>query len=240
MSKKVLITGATGGLGYRVCHYFHERDYTVLGTTQDKSRKKERAESLESLGVTLFELDITDYNACEALINALEMRFAGVDVLVNNAGITADKTLKRMTPEQWSRVIDTNLTGAFNLTRAALPGMLERGYGRIVSVSSINGHKGQFGQTNYAASKAGLYGFTKSLAQETAGKGVTVNTVSPGYLKTEMTDTMPAEVLSHIVSGIPVNRLGEPDEVARVIEFLANEKSSFITGADYAIDGGQH
>lgn len=240
MSKKVLITGATGGLGYRVCHYFHERGYTVLGTTQDKSRKKERAESLESLGVMLFELDITDYNACEVLINALEMRFAGVDVLVNNAGITADKTLKRMTPEQWSRVIDTNLTGAFNLTRAALPGMLERGYGRIVSVSSINGHKGQFGQTNYAASKAGLYGFTKSLAQETAGKGVTVNTVSPGYLKTEMTDAMPPEVLSHIVSGIPLNRLGEPHEVARVIEFLANEKSSFITGADYAIDGGQH
>ncbi len=240
MAKTVLVSGATGGLGYAICEYFHQHGYVVVGTTQDKARKAEKVSHLETMGVRMIELDVTHYDACDRLIHQLDDGGVHIDVLINNAGITADKTMKRMTPQQWSQVLETNLTGVFNLTRAVLPGMLEREYGRVVSVSSVNGHKGQFGQVNYAASKSGLYGFTKSLAQETAGKGVTVNTVSPGYLKTDMTDAMAPDILDKIIGQIPVKRLGEISEVARAIEFLANEQSAFITGSDLAIDGGQH
>lgn len=167
-------------------------------------------------------------------------RYGKVDVLVNNAGVTCDTTLKKMTPEQWQNVIDANLNSVFNMTKTTLSNMLDNGYGRIITISSINGRKGQFGQCNYAASKAALYGFTKSLAQEVAKKGITVNTVSPGYIKTEMLASMKDDVLEAIIAKIPVGRLGMPQEIARIVAFLADEHSGFITGANFDINGGQY
>lgn len=167
-------------------------------------------------------------------------RYGSIDVLINNAGITNDTTLKKMTPEQWQQVIDANLTSVFNMTRNVLPYMLEKNYGRIITISSINGRKGQFGQCNYAASKAALFGFTKSLALEVASKGITVNTVSPGYIETPMLSAMKDEVLNAIKANIPVGRLGYPSEVADAVAFLAADDSGFITGANLDINGGQY
>lgn len=240
MSKTVLITGATGGLGFALCETFVRKGYKVVGTTKEKSKKIVQTDELEKLGIRVYELDVTDFSDCEKLIEHLSQNKISISILINNAGVTDDKSLKKMTPQQWGRVIDTNLTGVFNVTRVVLPQMLDSQYGRIISVSSINGHKGQFGQANYAASKSALYGFTKSLALEVAKKGITVNTVSPGYLHTHMTDEMSPNILSNIVNEIPMGRLGRTEEVARLVEFLADEKSSFITGADFRIDGGQH
>ncbi|TDP40354.1 3-oxoacyl-[acyl-carrier-protein] reductase /acetoacetyl-CoA reductase [Idiomarina aquatica] len=240
MSNAVLVTGATGGLGYALCEVFHRKGYQVVGTTQQKNKKIKQVEKLEKLGISIYELDVTDFDGCEQLLERLSERGISVSILINNAGVTDDKSFKKMTPEQWGKVINTNLTGVFNLTRVVLPQMIEREYGRIISISSINGHKGQFGQANYAASKSALYGFTKSLAFEVAKKGITVNTVSPGYLRTDMTDAMSPEILSKIIDEIPVGRLGRTDEVARLVEFLADDQSSFITGTDFRIDGGQH
>ncbi|RUO71784.1 3-oxoacyl-ACP reductase [Idiomarina ramblicola] len=240
MSNAVLVTGATGGLGYALCDAFHRKGYKVIGTTQQKNKKINQVEKLERLGISVYELDVTDFGGCEKLLERLSQSGISVGILINNAGVTDDKSFKKMTPEQWGKVINTNLTGVFNLTRVVLPQMIEREYGRIISISSINGHKGQFGQANYAASKSALYGFTKSLAFEVAKKGITVNTVSPGYLRTDMTDAMSPEILNQIIDEIPLGRLGRTEEVARLVEFLADEQSSFITGTDFRIDGGQH
>ena len=170
----------------------------------------------------------------------MERRFGPVDILVNNAGITQDSTLKKMDPIQWMAVLRTNLDSVFNMCRVVIEGMLERKYGRIINISSINGQKGQFGQTNYSSAKAGMYGFSKSLAQETAGKGITVNTISPGYIGTEMVKKMDPAIVEKIVAQIPVGRLGKPEEIARTVCFLADDEAGYITGANFAINGGQY
>lgn len=184
--------------------------------------------------------DTTQFADCEKLTDLLMERYGCIDVLVNNAGITCDTTLKKMTSLQWQQVIDANLTSVFNMTRNVLPSMLEQGYGRIISISSINGRKGQFGQCNYAATKAALFGFSKSLAQEVASKGITVNTISPGYIETPMLAAIKEEILNAIITYIPVGRLGKPEEVADAVAFLAAPERGFITGANLDINGGQY
>lgn len=184
--------------------------------------------------------NITDYASCEACIEDIRTRFGSVDVLVNNGGITRDITLRKMTPEHWHDVIATNLTSVFYMTRLVVNDMLGKQWGRIINISSINGEKGQFGQANYSAAKAGMYGFTKAVAQEVAGKGVTVNTVSPGYIATSMIMDVPEEIREQIRQGIPVGRFGEPNDIARVVSFLAAEEAGFITGANISANGGQY
>ncbi|AHE66129.1 acetoacetyl-CoA reductase [Legionella oakridgensis ATCC 33761 = DSM 21215] len=184
--------------------------------------------------------NIADFADCEKLVALVMERYGHIDVLVNNAGITCDTTLKKMKPEQWHQVLDANLTSVFNMTRNVLPAMLEHGYGRVINISSINGRKGQFGQCNYAATKSALYGFTKSLAQEVATKGITVNTISPGYIETPMLASMKEDVLKSIISDIPVGRLGRPEEIAEAVAFLASTEAGFITGANLDVNGGQY
>jgi acetoacetyl-CoA reductase len=195
----------------------------------------------ERTGIPAFKWDVGDFEACAAGIKQVEEALGPVDILVNNAGITRDTTLHRMKPKQWQAVIATNLDSLFNMTRNVIEGMRERGFGRIVSISSINGQKGQFGQANYSAAKAGLIGFTKAVAQENAAKGVTVNVVAPGYIGTEMVRAVPEDVLkSKILPLIPVGRLGEPEEVARCVAFLASDDAGFITGSTLSANGGQY
>lgn len=184
--------------------------------------------------------DIAQFADCEKIMSLIMERYGRVDVLVNNAGITQDCSLRKMTPEQWQNVIDANLTSVFNMTRNVIPVMIEKGYGRIISISSINGRKGQFGQCNYASTKSALYGFSKSLALEVANKGITVNTVSPGYIETPMLASLKEEVLKSIISSIPVGRLGHSKEVADAVAFLASPDSGFITGANLDVNGGQY
>lgn len=184
--------------------------------------------------------DISAFNDCEKLTDLIIERYGKIDVLVNNAGVTSDATLKKMASEQWQDVIQANLTSVFNMTKNVLSTMLDNGYGRIITISSVNGRKGQFGQCNYAASKSALYGFTNSLAQEVAKKGITVNTISPGYISTEMLASLRDDILEAIIAQIPVGRLGKPQEIARAVAFLADEQSGFITGANFDINGGQY
>ncbi len=184
--------------------------------------------------------DVTDFDSCASMIQQIEADHGPIDILVNCAGITRDKTLKRMTPDQWNAVIDTNLNSAFNVTQQIVNGMTERGFGRIINISSVNGQRGQFGQANYAAAKAGLHGFTMSVAQETAAKGVTVNTVSPGYVETAMTSAMPEQVLESIVAAVPVGRMGKPAEIAFAVSWLADERNAYTTGANIPVNGGMY
>ena len=184
--------------------------------------------------------NVGEFEDCQRAVAEVEARLGPVDVLVNNAGITRDAMLHKMTPEQWNEVIFVNLASIFNMSRQVIEGMRERGYGRIINISSINGQKGQMGQTNYSAAKAGVIGFTKALAQETAAKGITVNCVAPGYIDTEMVSQVPQNVLDRIVAGIPVGRLGKAEEIAACVAFLAREDASFITGATLTVNGGQH
>ena len=183
--------------------------------------------------------DVTDFEACSEMIDAVQSRFGTVEILVNNAGITRDGVFKKMSVERWEAVLNTNLGGTFNLTRQVFEGMLQGGWGRVINISSLNGQKGQFGQANYSAAKAGVHGLTMALSQEGAHKGVTVNSISPGYIATDMVMAIPQDVLDGIVAQIPVGRLGRPEEVARVVTFLADEQSGFITGANISINGGQ-
>ena len=209
-------------------------------------RNEQKARALtEKLGadgieVALIPADITDFAQCEAMIQTIESRFGRLDVIVNNAGITRDTTLKKMDKGQWDAVMKTNLDSVFNVTRPAIEGMISRGFGRIVNISSVNGQKGQIGQTNYSAAKAGMHGFTKALAQEVARKGITVNTVSPGYIATEMVMAVPEEIRAKIVAQIPIGRLGLPEEIAGAVAYLVSDEAAFVTGADLSINGGQH
>jgi acetoacetyl-CoA reductase len=184
--------------------------------------------------------NIRDWESCAACIEGVNKEFGGIDVLVNNGGITQDTTVKRMTPQQWDDVIATNLTSVFYMTRLVINDMLEKGFGRIINISSVNAQKGQFGQANYSAAKAGMHGFTKAVAQEVAAKGITVNTVSPGYTETSMIEGVPEDIRQQILKGIPVGRFGQPSEIARLVTFLASEDSGFITGTDISANGGQH
>lgn len=245
MDKRIaVVTGGTGGIGAAICQRLVS-EFQVVACYFKQGRHEEAKQWQQAQKELGFELDIiygdvAQFSDCEALAAQVVERYGRIDVLVNNAGITHDVSFKKMTPEQWQQVIDANLTSVFNMTRNVLPHMLERNYGRIITISSINGRKGQFGQCNYAASKAALFGFTKSLALEVASKGITVNTVSPGYIETPMLTAMKDEVLNAIRANIPVGRLGYPSEVADAVAFLAADDSGFITGANLDINGGQY
>jgi acetoacetyl-CoA reductase len=245
MSKRVaLITGGTGGIGTAISRHL-STDYIVIATyfkngMHDKAFAWQQAQKQAGIDCELIYGDIKNFQDCESIVSSIEERFGRLDVLVNNAGMTKDSTLKNMQVTDWHEVIETNLHSVFNLTKNVLPLMLKQNYGRIISIASINGRKGQFGQCNYAASKSALYGFSKSLAQEVAKKGITVNTISPGYIETPMLQKISTEILDKIVAEIPVGRLGRPEEIARAVAFLAHESSGFITGSNIDINGGQY
>ena len=245
MERRVaVVTGGTGGIGSAVCQRL-ANDYQVIACyfkngKHDEAKQWQAMQKAAGYDLDILYADIVNFADCEKLVSLVKERYGRIDVLVNNAGITSDASLKKMTPEQWQQVIDANLTSVYNVTHNVLPLMLEREYGRIISISSINGCKGQIGQCNYAASKAALFGFSKSLAQEVASHGITVNTISPGYIDTSMLAGVKDEVLQAIIAKIPVGRLGQPEEIANGIAFLAAPESSFITGANLNINGGQY
>ena len=237
-----LVTGGTGGIGTAICKRLADDGFRVATNyrNEEKTRKWQQAIQDAGYDIPVFRCDVMFYDQCEAMLAAIEEQLGGVEVLVNNAGITRDTTLRKMSPEHWDAVIRSNLDSVFNVTRPIINGMIERGFGRVVNISSINGRKGQFGQTNYSAAKAGMHGFTKALAQEVAGKGVTVNTVSPGYIATDMVMAVPEEIRNKIVAQIPVGRLGRPEEIAGAVAYLVSDQAGFITGSELSINGGQH
>ena len=240
--KVALVTGGTGGIGSAICIKLAQAGCTVVATYVHEEQAREWKAKMAAAGfeMALVNCDVSDFDSCRAMGEKLNAEFGGVDVLVNNAGITKDGTFRKMLPEQWKAVLDVNLVSVFNVTKQFVDGMLNKGWGRVINISSINGQKGQFGQTNYAAAKAGMHGFTMSLAQETAKKGITVNSISPGYIGTEMVMAIAEDVRNQIVAQIPVGRLGKPEEIAALVAFLASEDAAFITGANIAANGGQH
>ena len=239
MARVAIVTGGTRGIGAAISIALKEAGYQVAANYggNDEAANKFKGQT----GIPVYKWDVSDFEACKAGISQVESDLGPVEVVVNNAGITRDTTLHKMAPEQWSAVIATNLDSLFNMTRNVIEGMRARGFGRIVSISSINGQKGQFGQSNYAAAKAGLVGFTKSVAQENAAKGITANVVAPGYIGTEMVRAVPEEILNtKIIPLIPVGRLGEPEEIAKCVLFLAGDDAGFITGSTLTANGGQY
>ncbi|PBQ30351.1 beta-ketoacyl-ACP reductase [Sphingobacteriaceae bacterium] len=238
----VLVTGATGGLGTAMCKHLQKDGYHVVGNYHTKEKADKWLEDMKAEGfdIKLFYGDVSDFDSAGEMIRKIENEVGPIDTLVNNAGITRDGRLINMKKEDWDAVIGTNLTSVFNCSRQVLDGMVERKFGRIINISSVNGQRGQFGQTNYSAAKAGMHGFTKSLAMEVAKYGITVNTISPGYIGTDMVMAVPEKVLAQIVAQVPMGRLGGTHEVAHLVSFLASEATSFITGANYSINGGQH
>ncbi len=244
MSKKIAyVTGGMGGIGTSICQRLANDGFTVVaGCGPNSPRKETWLKEQKALGFDFIasEGNISDWDSTVAAFAKARAEVGEIDVLVNNAGITRDGVFRKMTPEDWKAVIDTNLNSLFFVTRQVIDGMLERGWGRIVNISSMNGQKGQFGQTNYSTAKAGMHGFTMALAQEVASKGVTVNTVSPGYIGTDMVKAIREDVLQKIVGTIPVKRLGTPEEIASIISWIASEESGFATGADFSLNGGNH
>ncbi len=244
MSRIALITGGMGGLGEAICIKMAALGYTVVTTYSPGNTKSEAwLASMKEAGYEFhaYPCDVADYDSASTCIAMIEKEIGPVDVLVNNAGITRDMTFKKMDKIAWDAVMSTNLDSVFNMTKPVCDSMAERGWGRIINISSVNGQKGAFGQTNYSAAKAGMHGFTKALALEVAKKGVTVNTISPGYIGTKMVMAIPQEVLdSKIIPQIPMARLGKPEEVAGLVAYLASEEAAFLTGANIAINGGQH
>jgi acetoacetyl-CoA reductase len=241
MHKRVaVVTGGIGGLGTAICRELARQGRTVVAADLpgDSARLEAFLAGNEGLDIAFAPLDVSDFGACGRFVQDVQARHGSLDILVNNAGITRDATLRKMTREQWQAPIDVNLGSAFNLCRHALEGMVERGFGRIVNISSVSGQTGNFGQTNYAAAKAGLHGFTMSLARETAARGITVNSVSPGYVETPMTAAMPEAVLERTRAQIPVGRLGQPADIARAVAFLAADDAGYITGANLPVNGG--
>jgi len=239
MARVAVVTGGTRGIGAAISKALHAAGCKVAATYQgnDEAAAKFKAET----DVQVYKWDVASYEACVAGLDRVAKDLGPVDILVNNAGITRDAMLHKMKPEQWYAVVNTNLNSLFNMCRPVIEGMRERGFGRIVNISSINGQKGQMGQTNYSAAKAGDIGFTKALAQENAAKGVTVNAICPGYIATEMVLAVPKDVLEKsILPTIPVRRLGQPEEVARCVVFLASDEAGFITGATLTANGGQY
>ncbi|MCB1591693.1 MAG: acetoacetyl-CoA reductase [Alphaproteobacteria bacterium] len=238
MKKIALVTGGTRGIGHAISLGLRKDGYEVVATYHgnEEAAQKFRDET----GCDAVKFDVANYQECEKAVQQIESAHGPVEVLVNNAGITKDGMLHKMPEENWHAVIETNLTSCFNMCRLIVPGMRERNYGRIVNISSINGQKGQFGQTNYSAAKAGMLGFTKALAMEVAAKGVTVNAICPGYIETDMTTNMKQEVLDSIIRQIPVTRMGQPEEIADLVCFLASPNAAFITGATVAANGGQY
>ncbi len=244
MSRIAIVTGGMGGLGEAICMKLSEMGYQVVATYSPGNKKhgdwiaemKQKGHDFRAVAV-----DVADYDSCQQAIAKITKDVGPVDVLVNNAGITRDTTFRKMEKDGWDAVMKTNLDSVFNMTKPVIDGMAERNWGRVINVSSVNGQKGAFGQTNYSAAKAGMHGFTKAAALEYARKGVTVNTISPGYIGTKMVMAIPKEVLdSKIIPQIPIGRLGKPEEVAGLVAYLCSEEAAFVTGANIAINGGQH
>ncbi|SPJ16133.1 Acetoacetyl-CoA reductase [Burkholderiales bacterium] len=238
MARIALVTGGVRGIGAATCKALKSAGYTVVANYSANTAAADRFRN--ETGISTYKWDVADFDACQRGVDTVTKEVGPIDILVNNAGITRDSTLHKMTKEQWRAVIDVDLSGCFNMCHAVIEGMRERRFGRIISVSSINGMAGQFGQTNYAAAKAGIIGFTKSLALEGAGRNITANVVAPGYTDTDMVAAVPADVLKQIVASVPVGRLGRPDEVARGIVFLASDDAGFITGVTLSINGGKY
>ncbi len=243
-ARVAVVTGGMGGLGTALCQHLARSGMRVAVTYSPGNGHvpewlaQQRHNGFE---FKAFRLDVTDYDFCRSAAAQIVAEMGVIDVLVNNAGITRDASIRKMTLDDWRAVLHTDLDSIFNMTKQVLDGMVEHGWGRIINISSINGQKGAFGQSNYSAAKAGIHGFTKSVALEVAKKGVTVNTVSPGYLRTSMVTKIPEEIIkTRILPEIPIGRLGEPDEVAALVAFLASDDAAFITGANFAINGGQH
>ena len=237
MARVALVTGGSRGIGASISVALKEAGYKVAANYagNDEAASKFR----DATGIPVFKWSVADYEACTAGIAKVEAELGPVEVLVNNAGITRDAMFHRMTPEQWREVIDTNLSGVFNMTHPLWSGMRDRKFGRVINISSINGQKGQAGQTNYSAAKAGDIGFTRALAQEGARAGITVNAICPGYIATDMVMAVPEKVREAIIGQIPVGRLGEPEEIARCVVFLASDEAGFITGSTISANGGQ-
>ena len=238
MSRIAIVTGGTRGIGEAISMRLKEKGRTVIASYggNDAAAQAFKART----GIEVRKWNVGDHQECIDACAAIEAEFGAIDIMVNNAGITRDATMMRMTYEQWEEVIRVDLSGCFNMAKASFPGMRTRGWGRIVNVGSVNGQGGQIGQVNYAAAKSGIHGFTKSLAMEGAKYGVTANAIAPGYIATDMLSSIPENVMEKIVAQIPVGRLGQPDEIARGVEFLTSENASFITGSTLSINGGQH
>ena len=238
MARTAIVTGGTRGIGHAISVAMRQAGFQVAATYggNDEAAAKFKSET----GIAVFKWDVASYEACQKGVEQVTADLGPVDVLVNNAGITRDGFLHRMKPEQWDQVIATNLTSCFNMCRVVIEGMRERGFGRIINISSINGQKGQIGQTNYSAAKAGMLGFTRALALENAATGVTVNAIAPGYIATEMVAAMKEEALAKVVATIPLGRLGTPEEIAYCVNFLAGEHAGFITGATLTANGAQY
>jgi acetoacetyl-CoA reductase len=238
MARVAVVTGGTRGIGRVISVAVKDAGYRVAAVYAGDDNAAKRF--TDDTGIPVFKFDVGDFVACADGVKVIEAALGPVEILINNAGITRDTTMHRMSFEHWNAVIQTNLTSCFNMTRQVIEGMRARGFGRIVNIGSINGQAGQFGQTNYAAAKAGMQGFTKALAQEGAARGITVNVIAPGYVETDMVRAVPADVLEKIVARIPVGRLGKPEEIARAVLFLVADEAGFITGSTLSINGGQH
>lgn len=239
MSRVALVTGGSRGIGASISKTLSAAGYDVAATYAGNDEKA--AEFTAATGIKTYKWDVANYDACTAGIAQVENDLGPVDILVNNAGITRDAPFHKMTPQQWSEVMNTNLNGVFNMTHPLWSGMRDRKFGRVITISSINGQKGQFAQANYAAAKAGDIGFTKALAQEGARAGITVNVICPGYINTEMMSTIPEKVMNDVIlPQIPVGRLGEPEDIARCVAFLASDEAAFITGSTMTANGGQY
>jgi acetoacetyl-CoA reductase len=243
MTQKVAyVTGGMGGIGTAICQRLHKEGFKVIAGCGPSRDHQKWIDEQKALGYTFYASvgNVADWDSTVAAFEKVKAEHGTVDVLVNNAGITRDGQFRRMSKEDWQAVMSTNLDSMFNVTKQVIDGMLEKGWGRIINISSVNGEKGQFGQTNYSAAKAGMHGFTMALAQEVAAKGVTVNTVSPGYIATDMVKAIRQDVLDKIVSTIPIKRLGTPEEIASIVAWLAGDESGFTTGADFSCNGGLH
>lgn len=239
-----LVTGGMGHIGTAIIQALHAAGCKALATLQFPGNNTAAdwlaARKQEGIDVVMAEANVTDGEQVKAALAEIEAKTGPIDILVNGAGITRDNTLRKMSPDQWNAVIDVNLNSVFNVTQPLIQGMTDRGFGRVINISSINGQKGQIGQANYSAAKAGMHGFTKAVAQETARKGVTVNTISPGYIDSPMINAVPDEIRENIRKTIPVQRYGQASEIARAVVFLADEEAGFITGHDLSVNGGQY
>lgn len=243
MTKRVaFVTGGNGGIGSSICVELAKQGHTVVAGYFPPEKESAEAWQKEmhdqGFSIALEPVDVSNFDDCERAANEIADEFGSIDILVNCAGITRDGTLKKMPEENWKAVMSTNLDSAFNVTRHVINGMLDRGWGRIINIASVNGQRGQFGQTNYSAAKAGMHGFTMAVALETAAKGITVNTVSPGYISTAMTEAMPENVLESIVNSVPMRRMGKPEEIADAVAWLASEANAYTTGANIPVNGG--
>jgi acetoacetyl-CoA reductase len=242
MARIALITGGIGGIGTATCVGLASQGRRVVATyrpgTEGRAIAWQQTQKTKGCDIAIYPADVSDFASCRGLIEGIERDLGPVEILVNNAGITRDSTLKKMSLDDWMLVINSDLNSVFNMTKQVFNGMLERGWGRVVNISSINAQKGQFGQTNYSAAKAGMHGFTKAAAREGAAKGVTVNTISPGYVDTAMVAMVRDEVRQQIIAQIPIGRLGTPADVARTVVFLTDDEAGYITGADFSINGG--